>query len=41
LLERAIPAWEKAQRQAAELLGESGVALLDETAGRLGLPRAK
>jgi DNA-binding MarR family transcriptional regulator len=37
LLERAIPAWEKAQKQAAELLGESGVAVLDETAQRLGL----
>ena len=37
LLERAVPAWEKAQKQAAELLGESGVALLDETARRLGL----
>ena len=37
LLERAIPAWEKAQRQAAELLGEPGVAVLDEAAKRLGL----
>ena len=37
LLERAIPAWEKAQKQAADLLGESGVALLDEAAQRLGL----
>jgi DNA-binding MarR family transcriptional regulator len=37
LLERAIPAWEKAQEQAAELLGEPGVALLDEAAKRLGL----
>src|SRR5262252_4799676 len=26
LLERAVPAWEKAQAQAAELLGEDGVA---------------
>ena len=37
LLERAIPAWEKAQQQAAELLGEPGVAVLDEAAKRLGL----
>jgi DNA-binding MarR family transcriptional regulator len=37
LLERAIPAWEKAQKQAAELLGEAGVAVLDEAARRLGL----
>jgi DNA-binding MarR family transcriptional regulator len=37
LLGRAIPAWEKAQGQAAELLGEAGVAALDEAAKRLGL----
>src|SRR3954451_3801052 len=37
LLERAIPAWEKAQGQAAELLGEPGVTVLDEAAKRLGL----
>ena len=37
LLERAFPAWEKAQQQAAELLGEPGVAVLDEAAKRLGL----
>jgi DNA-binding MarR family transcriptional regulator len=41
LLGRAIPAWEKAQKQAAELLGEDGVAWLNETAGKLGLPQAK
>src|ERR1700676_2390663 len=29
LIEQAIPAWETAQRQAAELLGHDGVALLD------------
>jgi DNA-binding MarR family transcriptional regulator len=40
LLERAVPAWEQAQQQAAELLGEDGVALLNQTAARLGLPRA-
>jgi DNA-binding MarR family transcriptional regulator len=40
LLEKAIPAWEKAQEQAAELLGEDGVALLSRTASKLGLQRA-
>jgi DNA-binding MarR family transcriptional regulator len=30
LIEKAIPAWEKAQRQAEELLGEEGIALLDK-----------
>jgi DNA-binding MarR family transcriptional regulator len=37
LLERAIPAWEKAQEQAAELLGPDGVALLSKTARNLGM----
>ena len=41
LLERAIPAWEKAQEQAAELLGEPGVTVLDEAATRLGLRPGK
>ena len=41
LLERAVPAWEQAQRQARDLLGDDGVALLTETAGKLGLPPAK
>jgi DNA-binding MarR family transcriptional regulator len=41
LLEKAIPAWEHAQEQAAELLGEQGVAVLDETASRLGLRTGK
>jgi DNA-binding MarR family transcriptional regulator len=41
LLERAIPAWQKAQKQAAELLGEPGVAMLDEAAKRLGLRPGK
>src|SRR4029450_13728713 len=38
LLERAVPAWEQAQQQAGELLGEEGVALLDKTARGLGMP---
>jgi DNA-binding MarR family transcriptional regulator len=41
LLERAIPAWEKAQEQAAELLGEPGVTVLDEAATRLCLRPGK
>jgi DNA-binding MarR family transcriptional regulator len=39
LLERAVPAWEQAQRRATEVLGEEGVALLKEAAGKLGPPR--
>ena len=38
LLERAVPAWEQAQRQAEELLGADGVALLTRTASKLGMP---
>jgi DNA-binding MarR family transcriptional regulator len=41
LLERAVPAWEKAQGKAAELLGEDGVALLNKKASKLGMPEAK
>jgi DNA-binding MarR family transcriptional regulator len=40
LLERAVPAWEKAQQQAAELLGEDGVTLLTTTARKLGMLQA-
>ena len=39
LLARAIPAWEKAQQKAGELLGEDGVALLAKTVSKLGLRR--
>lgn len=35
LLERAIPAWEEAQKVASELLGESGLEVLNRAAGRL------
>jgi DNA-binding MarR family transcriptional regulator len=38
VLERAVPAWEKAQQQAEELLGEDGVALLTKAAGKMGMP---
>ena len=41
LLERAIPAWEEAQEQAEELLGQEGVALLTKTTGKLGLLQGK
>ena len=40
LIEKAVPAWEQAQRQATELLGEEGIALLDRAARKLGGPRA-
>jgi hypothetical protein len=38
VLKRAIPAWELAQRRAAEVLGNEGIALLNEAVGKLGLP---
>jgi len=36
LIEKAFPAWEQAQRQASELLGDEGIALLDKAAKKLG-----
>jgi DNA-binding MarR family transcriptional regulator len=41
LLERVVPAWERAQKQAEELLGDEGIALLNKAASRLGMPQAK
>jgi DNA-binding MarR family transcriptional regulator len=41
LIEKAIPAWEQAQRQAADLLGDEGVALLDKAAKKLRQSRAE
>ena len=41
LLERAVPAWEQAQQQAEELLGDEGIALLNKAASKLGMPQAK
>jgi DNA-binding MarR family transcriptional regulator len=35
LIEKAVPAWEEAQRRANELLGDEGIALLDRAAGKL------
>src|SRR5438128_9420353 len=32
LLEKAVPAWEDAQRRASELLGNEGISLLDKAA---------
>lgn len=40
LIEKAVPAWEEAQRQATELLGDAGFALLDEAARKLGMSQA-
>jgi DNA-binding MarR family transcriptional regulator len=40
LLEKAVPAWEEAQRQAADLLGDEGIALLDKAARKLRGPKA-
>lgn len=40
LIEKAIPAWEEAQRQAAELLGDQGIALLDKAAKKLRQAKA-
>ncbi len=40
LVEKAVPAWEEAQRQAMELLGDEGLALLDKAARRAGRSQA-
>ena len=40
LIEKAVPAWEEAQGQAAELLGDEGIALLDKAAKRAGMSQA-
>ena len=39
LLERAVPAWEQAQSQATEFLGQDGIALLSKAASKLGMPQ--
>jgi DNA-binding MarR family transcriptional regulator len=41
LIEKAVPAWEKAQRQAVELIGPEGLALLDRAAVKLRQAKAK
>ena len=40
LIERAVPAWEEAQRQASEVLGDEGIALLDKAAKKVGMYQA-
>ncbi len=40
LIEKAVPLWERAQRQATELLGDEGIALLEKASKRLGGLRA-
>jgi DNA-binding MarR family transcriptional regulator len=40
LIEKALPAWEEAQRQASELLGDEGIALLDKAAKKLRQAKA-
>ena len=41
LIEKAVPAWEQAQRQAADLLGDEGIALLDKAAKKLREPKTE
>jgi DNA-binding MarR family transcriptional regulator len=41
LIEKAIPAWEQAQRQATELLGNEGIALLDKATKKVRQARAE
>ena len=40
LIEKAVPAWEEAQRQATELLGDKGIALLNKAAKKLRKAKA-
>ena len=40
LLERAVPAWEEAQRQATEVLGDEGKTLLNRVGRKLRRPQA-
>jgi DNA-binding MarR family transcriptional regulator len=40
LIEKAVPAWEEAQRLASELLGNEGISLLDKAARKVGLSQA-
>ena len=37
LIEKAVPAWEEAQRRASELLGNEGISLLDKAARKVGM----
>lgn len=40
LIEKAVPAWEQAQRQATDLLGSEGIAVLNRVAKKVGGPKA-
>jgi DNA-binding MarR family transcriptional regulator len=40
LIDMAVPAWEEAQRQATDLLGDEGIALLAKAAKKVGMSRA-
>lgn len=37
LIEKSVPAWEEAQRQAIQLLGDEGIALLDKATKKVGM----
>jgi hypothetical protein len=39
-IKQAVPAWEEAQRQAIELLGDKGIAPLDKAAKKSGMFKA-
>src|SRR5437762_3586118 len=41
LIEKAVPAWEEAQRRAGELFGDEGIALLDKAAKKLRQAKAE
>src|SRR5438270_7861721 len=40
MIEKAVPGWEEAQRQATELLEDEGIALLDKAAKKAGMSQA-
>ena len=40
LIDKAVPAWEQAQRQATELLGSEGIVLLDMAVKKVGISQA-
>ena len=40
LIEKAVPAWQEAQRQAKELLGDEGIALLERVVKKVGMVQA-
>ena len=40
LIEKAVPAWEEAQRRASELLENEGISVLDKAARKVGMSQA-